>query len=64
MSINYPLLDKSLQKKKNSKIKQTSKKLYTISSSYHPKKIDLDEIYEGILFTSKINSIKNSVVKQ
>ena len=58
MSINYPLLDKSLQKKKNSKIKQTSKKLYTISSSYHPKKIDLDEIYGGILFQNKNKSHK------
>ena len=58
MSINYPLLDKSLQKKSNSKIKQTSKKLYTISSSYHPKKIDLDEIYGGILFQNKNKSHK------
>ena len=47
MSINYPLLDKSLQKK--SPIKNTR----TISSRYHPKKINLDDIYEGILFTGK-----------
>ena len=47
MSINYPLLDKSLQKK------SAQKNIRTISSSYHPKKINLDDIYEGILFTSK-----------
>ena len=51
MSINYPLLDKSLQKK--TKLQTKSKTLYTIPSSYHPKKIDLDEIYEGILFENK-----------
>ena len=47
MSINYPLLDKSLQKK------TPQKNTRTISSSYHPKKINLDDIYEGILFTGK-----------
>ena len=51
MSINYPLLDKSLQKK--SKIKSNPKTGHTISSSYHPKKVNLDEIYEGILFPNK-----------
>ena len=45
MSINYPLLDKSLQKK------TIQKNIRTISSSFRPKKIDLDDIYEGILFT-------------
>lgn len=45
MSINYPLLDKSLQKK------TFPKNIRTISSSFRPKKIDLDDIYEGILFT-------------
>ena len=48
MSINYPLLDKSLQKKNIIK-----KNINTISSSYRQSKIDLDDIYEGILFTSK-----------
>ena len=48
MSINYPLLDKSLQKKNIIK-----KNITTISSSYRQSKIDLDDIYEGILFTSK-----------
>ena len=48
MSINYPLLDKSLKKKNIIK-----KNINTISSSYRQSKIDLDDIYEGILFTTK-----------
>ena len=56
MSINYPLLDKSLKKK--SKLNQKSKTSHTISSSYHPKRVDLDEIYEGILFSNKNQSYK------
>ena len=47
MSINYPLLDKSLKKK------NTKNNIQTISSNYRPSKIDLDDIYEGILFTNK-----------
>ena len=49
MSINYPLLDKSLKK---SKIKSKPKTINTRSSSYHPKNINLDEIYEGLLFSN------------
>ena len=56
MSINYPLLDNSLKKKPKNKPKQ--KFTNTISSSYHPKRINLDEIYEGILFPNKNKSHK------
>ena len=47
MSINYPLLNKKLQKK------TSQKNTNTIASSYHPKKINLDEIYEDLLFLNK-----------
>ena len=56
MSINYPLLDNSLKKKPKNQPKQ--KITNTISSSYHPKRINLDDIYEGILFPNKNKSHK------
>ena len=56
MSINYPLLDKSLLKK--SLTKSQIKNNLTISTSYHPKHINLDDIYEGLLFSDKGKSHK------
>ena len=51
MSINYPLLNKNISKKKSVKFKEKKNYPRTISSDFHSKKrINLEDLFGGIFF--------------
>ena len=67
MSINYPLLNKNISKKKSFKIKENYPR--TISSDFHSKKhINLDDLFGGIFFSTKSKNQKkfngNEIMKE
>ena len=67
MSINYPLLNKTIAKKKTLRLKENNPR--TISSDFHSKKhINLDDLFGGFFFNSRKKNFKrfcgNDIMKE
>ena len=67
MSINYPLLNKTIAKKKTLRLKENNPR--TISSDFHSKKhINLDDLFGGFFFNSRKRNYKkfcgNDIMKE
>jgi hypothetical protein len=67
MSINYPLLNKTIAKKKTLSLKENNPR--TISSDFHSKKhINLDDLFGGFFFNSRKKNYKrfcgNDIMKE